>query len=167
MKNIIKNNKAWENQAVLAWNRFYTAYEEQNDQGKRVLLNGKLQFIIPDCREYRNDVIRFTAKFKGERGWRDWSGILCELEVFDKGFNKMGYATKDPKEVVWYELFETKDCEINEAVDREWVKELKDEILGVTSESDGIEYNSESYDSDSGWESFGSSDLMDGEKTWQ
>jgi hypothetical protein len=104
MKNAIKHNKAWENQAVLAWNGFYREYEEYDEEGERVYHNHVLQFIPILSSEYRTDVKRYITEFSREKAWLDWKGILCKLEVVGDDHSTLGYATTDPKVVTYNEI---------------------------------------------------------------
>ena len=181
MKNSIKSNKVWEHQAVLAWNGFYVSYEEvdENEENEDIpMYSGDFpKFIHKACDAYRTDVEQFIANFRGTHEWYDWSDILWRMEVIDDDSNIVGYATSDPKVVIKNEIKFDEDWDGDEPKKREWVDELENEFWEDSDSNSDSEKNSEideysrdsddSYDSDSSWRSFTSSDLLDGEKTWQ
>ena len=177
MKDSMKSNKVWEHQAVLAWNGFYMSYEgyDENDENDDIpMYDGDFpRFIHKACDVYRADVESFIVNFRGTNEWYDWSEILCRMEVIDDDCKLVGYATTDPKLVIKNEITFDEDWDGDEPKKRKWIDELhnkfwEDSDSETSSEKDEYRYDSDnSYDSDSSWKSFSSSDLLDGEKTWQ
>ena len=128
MQNAIRANKVWEHQAVLAWNGFYRDYEEKDGDGERVYTNDVLRFIPVYSGSYREDVEQFILEFSTMNEWRDWEGILGEMEVIGVGHRTLGHATTCPKLVIQNEMTLDEEFDIEDG-QRHWVMELKDEIF--------------------------------------
>jgi hypothetical protein len=89
------------------------------------------------------------------------------MEVTGEGCKTLGYATTDPKVVVRNEITMDEYLDVDDEGERNWVEALKNEILDMPESDVNDSSDISDYDSDSSWNSFQSSDLLDGEKGWQ